>query len=301
MGDALGCDPARRSRIRCGPVVLRRGASVVIALNDTAPIEAGFGSVRIRASVHARPVSVASGAADDEVSLLIALDRPPSIRGAVTEKGPSTALLASRAQAAMTPAAKCHLVLTFPAQVLNGIGIEAPFAHGIDTHSALFWPFLTFAWTCATTRDRQTGLSLYFMERLLQEMIVGVVVASLKARHDKPAADLHAAALSVITARVGDPDLTAASVAAELNTSLRTLQRQFTARGTTMDRSIRGARVRHAMTLLRDPAYSSLSIERVAHTCGLANGSSLARAFAAEGHPSPTRVRAARRPHAVRA
>lgn len=274
---------------------------MVIALSDVPPAQADFGSVRIRALLSARPAAAPLRTAPDEVTLVVALDRPPSIRGVVTEKGPCVAVLTSEAAADTVPPAKCHLVMTFPAQVLSGVGLEAPCSRAIDTHSALFWPFLTFAWTCVTTRDRQTGLSLYFMERLLQEMIVGVVVASLKARHDKPAADLHAAAQSVIAARVGDPDLTAASVAAELNTSLRTLQRQFTARGTTMDRSIRGARVRHAMTLLRDPAYSSLSIEQLAHTCGLANGSSLARAFAAEGHPSPTRVRAARRPHAVRA
>lgn len=270
-------------------------------LSDVPPTQADFGSVRIRALFSAHPTTAPLRAAPDEVTLVVALDRPPSIRGVITEKGPCVAVLTSDAAADTVPPAKCHLVLTFPAQVLNGVGLEAPFLQAIDTHSALFWPFLTFAWTCVTTRDRQTGLSLYFMERLLQEMVVGVVVASLRARHDKPAADLHAAALSVITARVGDPDLTAASVAAELNTSLRTLQRQFSARGTTMDRSIRNARVRHAMALLRDPAYSSLSIERVAHACGLANGSSLARAFAAEGHPSPTRVRAARHLRAVRA
>lgn len=273
---------------------------MVIALVD-APIEAAFGSVRIRAALGARPTVAAPALSAGEVAVVVALERPPSSRGVVMEKGPCAALLVSDEATAILPSAKCHLVVTLPAQVLSGIGIEAPFSQVVDAHSALFWPFLTFAWTCVTTRDKQTGLSLYFMERLLQEMVVGVVVASLRTRSEKAGADLYAAALSVITARIGDPELTAASVAAELNISLRTLQRHFSVRGTTMDRSIRAARVRHAMTLLKDPAYSSLSVERIAHACGLANGSSLARAFAAEGQASPTRVRSPRRASAVRA
>lgn len=262
---------------------------------DTVPIDTGIGSVSLRASVRSRPVAIASPAVAEQASLLIALDRPPSTRAGVVEKGPCVAVLASAGSTGSFPSSKCHLVITVPAQVLDGIGIEAPYVQSIDTHSALFWPFLTFAWTSATVKDRQTGLSLYFMERLLQEMIVGVVVASLRTQSDRTDADMYSAALSVITARIGDPDLSAASVAAELNVSLRTLQRHFSTRGTTMDRSIRGARVRHALTLLRDPAYASLSVERIAHACGMANGSSLARAFAAEGHESPTRVRASGR------
>nr|WP_237488940.1 helix-turn-helix domain-containing protein [Microbacterium sp. TL13] len=126
-------------------------------------------------------------------------------------------------------------------------------------------------------------------------MLVGVVVASLRGEQSRTIGEGYSAALSIIAARVGDPDLTPAAVAAELNTSLRSLQRQFAAHDTTMDRSIRAARVAHATSLLEDPVYRSLTIERVAHACGLANGSSLARAFAAEGLPSPAAVRAAAR------
>lgn len=265
-----------------------------IGFVDVAPAHAAFGSVRIRAVSSSRPTAALSGSASDgEITLLVSLDRPPSIRGIVSEKGPCVASLQpGQASAVAQPAAKCQLAVTFPSRVLHGVGIDEPVNLALDVHSALFWPFLTFAWTCATTGDRHTGLTLYFMERLLQEMIVGVVVASLRPRNERATSDLYSAALSIIAARVGDPDLTAASVALELNASLRTLQRQFSSRGATIDRSIRRARVRHATSLLEDPAYATLSVEQISHTCGLANGSSLARAFAAEGQPPPAAVRA---------
>lgn len=229
-------------------------------------------------------------AGEDEACLVVSLGRPPSIRGPV---GAASSCVATIAPAApvQAHAARCHLVLTFPAQVLHGVGVDAPVPLPLDVHSALFWPFLTFAWSCATSGDRHTGLTLYFMERLLQEMLVGVVVSSLRSQGGPAVSDVYSAALSVIAARVGDPDLRAASVAAELNTSIRTLQRQFSSRGTTMDRSIRRARVAHAVSLLEDPAYAALSIDQIGHACGLANGSSLARAFAAEGLASPSAVR----------
>lgn len=189
--------------------------------------------------------------------------------------------------------ARCHLTVTFPADVLQGIGLEDVGALALDVGSALFWPFLTFAWACATGESRQTGLTLYYTERLLQEMVAGIVVASLRGDRARSTDQGYAAALSIIAARVGDPDLTPATVAAELNTSLRSLQRQFASHATTMDRSIRKARVAYAVSLLEDAMYRSLTIERIAHVCGLANGSSLARAFASEGLAAPTAVRSA--------
>lgn len=243
-----------------------------------------------------RPAVPAFDARAGEAWLVISLDRPPSAQGGVHEQRGCVALVVSdpAAMPSLLPA-RCHLTVTFPSEVLQGIGLEGVGALAIDVGSALFWPFLTFAWVCATADRRQTGLTLYYTERLLQEMLVGVVVASLRDEQRRTFAEGYPAALSIIAARVGDSDLTPAAVAAELNTSLRSLQRQFAAHDTTMDRSIRAARVAHATSLLEDPVYRTLTIERVAHACGLANGSSLARAFAAEGLPSPAAVRAAAR------
>lgn len=117
--------------------------------------------------------------------------------------------------------ARAYVTMAFPEQVLQGIGLEGVGALAVDVGSALFWPFLTFAWVCATADRRQTGLTLYYTERLLQEMLVRVVVASLRGEQSRTIGEGYSAALSIIAARVGDPDLTPAAVAAELNTSLR--------------------------------------------------------------------------------
>jgi AraC-like DNA-binding protein len=255
-----------------------------------------FGSVRVRAYSDPRPVVPVFEAHEGEAWMVVALDRPPSAQGGVHEQRNCVALVATDPDAmpSLLPA-RCYVTMSFPTHVLQGIGLEGVGALAIDVGSALFWPFLTFAWVCATAEHRQTGLTLYYTERLLQEMVVGIVVASLRGRQARSVTEDYSAALSIIAARVGDPDLTPAAIAAELNTSLRSLQRQFASRDTTMDRSIRAARVAHARSLLEDPVYRSLTIERVAHASGLANGSSLARAFAAEGLRSPAAVRAAAR------
>ncbi|MGC0368413.1 helix-turn-helix domain-containing protein [Microbacterium sp. SLBN-111] len=257
-----------------------------------------FGSVRVRAYSDPRASVPVFDARDGEAWMVISLDRPPSAQGGVHEQRTCVALVATDPDAlpSLLPT-RSFLTLSFPAAVFQGIGLDAVGALAVDVGSALFWPFLTFAWVCATAERRQTGLTLYYTERLLQEMVVGVVVASLRGEQARIVTEDYSAALSIIAARVGDPGLTPAAIAAELNTSLRSLQRQFASRGTTLDRSIRAARVGHARSLLEDPVYDSLTIERVAHACGLANGSSLARAFAAEGLPSPAVVRATARRH----
>lgn len=123
------------------------------------------------------------------------------------------------------------------------------------------------------------------VERLLREIIVGAT-ADLRG---------YAAALSIITARVGDHQLTPGAVAAELKTPMRTLQRQFSARGTTVERSIRAARVLVARSILEDPGYRSLTVSQIARACGMRDGTTLARAFAKENLAPPASVRATAR------
>lgn len=123
------------------------------------------------------------------------------------------------------------------------------------------------------------------VERLLREIIVGAT-ADLRG---------YAAALSIITARVGDHQLTPGAVAAELKTPMRTLQRQFSARGTTVERSIRAARVLVARSILEDPGYRSLTVSQVARACSMRDGTTLVRAFAKENLAPPASVRSAAR------
>jgi len=121
-------------------------------------------------------------------------------------------------------------------------------------------------------------------------MIVGTDAASRL--RENSVKDGYHAALLIIAVLVGDSELSAPSVAAELNTSARTLQRRFVARGTTVERSMRAARVLHARSLLEDPAYRSLTISRVVRASGMRDGTTLARAFAKEHLASPSAYRA---------
>ncbi|VXB73583.1 hypothetical protein MICRO8M_50117 [Microbacterium sp. 8M] len=99
-------------------------------------------------------------------------------------------------------------------------------------------------------------------------------------------------ALSLIEKRYSDPALSAQAIADDVNVSLRQLERDFAALGRTIRQEIRRMRVLKAVALLRDPAAARLSVSSIAEQVGLSNGSSLARAMAAEGLASPRQHRA---------
>ncbi|MFJ4163918.1 helix-turn-helix domain-containing protein [Microbacterium sp. NPDC089698] len=94
-------------------------------------------------------------------------------------------------------------------------------------------------------------------------------------------------AMSVIERRYTDAALSAQAIADHLNVSLRQLEREFTVLGRTIRQEIRRVRVLKALALLRDPATAGLSVTCIAEQVGFSNGSSLARAMAAEGLASP--------------
>jgi AraC-like DNA-binding protein len=99
-------------------------------------------------------------------------------------------------------------------------------------------------------------------------------------------------ASAIIRQQCADPALTPAVVAAALNMSLRQLEREFLREGRTIRQEVRRIRVATAAALLKDGAHSARSIDAIAVQVGLSNGSSLARAMAAEGMASPARMRA---------
>lgn len=257
--------------------------------NDEAS-DTTFGSVRI--VVSSSPMSWVMPAQHDEAVLVVATSSPPRPDSGFASRADSVAyFVRGRTPVSYAGEGRQVLQLTFPLEVLDGINLQAGGKHAIDTTSALFWPLLVFARTLVLDAAKRTPLATYYTERLLQEMIAGVAVASLQLSPGHLAFHPYGAAMSMITASVGDPSLTPARLASDLNVSLRTLQRQFSSRGTTIERAIRSARVAEAMGLLSNPDYDALSINRIAHACGLSNGSSLARAFAAEGLPSPAVAR----------
>lgn len=187
-----------------------------------------------------------------------------------------------------------HLLsILVPAQVVEGVGAPAPGeVRAVSSDSALLEPAIDFARRAvAVDVDALTGFSSYYFERLLQEMVIGVLVEGVRTVRVPQDPGLYGSALAVIVAQRSDAALTPGSIARQIRISLRQLQRVFSARGTTVEREIRRARVEHARDLLTDRAYDAMSIDEVGRYSGFAGGSSLARAMAAEGMPSPARLR----------
>ncbi|MGB4136061.1 MAG: helix-turn-helix domain-containing protein [Microbacterium sp.] len=144
-----------------------------------------------------------------------------------------------------------------------------------------------------------SGMQHYFLERLLQEMATALALESAGSRIAPRQPHVFAAALAFIAAQCADSALTAESVAAEVNMSLRQLGRVFARHDTTISREIRRARIEAAVGMLRDRAYDALTIEQVAQHSGFSRGSSLARAMSAEGAGVPSEIRAKRQSHHV--
>lgn len=99
-------------------------------------------------------------------------------------------------------------------------------------------------------------------------------------------------AIEVIRRDAVQPDCTAAHIAAELNVSLRNLEREFQQRGETVRRAVRDARIQHAIDLLRDPTRSGLTVSQIATFSGFSSGSALARAMASAEYGTPKSYRA---------
>jgi len=166
----------------------------------------------------------------------------------------------------------------------------------ITKDNALLAPTVDFIGRAGRAQsDEVSGFTAYYFERLLQEMMIGLLVSGSASTPVPQGPGTFLQAVAAITAQRADPGLSPRGVARHLNLSLRQLQRAFQARSTTVEREIRRARVQHAVALLRDRSYDTLSVEQIGQYSGFAGGSSLARAMAAEEFDSPARVRRASR------
>ncbi len=136
-------------------------------------------------------------------------------------------------------------------------------------------------------------LAREYVERLLREMVMVAVRRS--SGESGVAPSLHQRALRAIRRHHADARLTPAEIASMSNVSLRQLERAFQREGRTVRREIRRVRVVAAAALLQDARRASDTVDVIAVQVGLSNGSSLARAMAAEGLPSPSALRATAR------
>lgn len=162
----------------------------------------------------------------------------------------------------------------------------------IEASAPLLAPIVAFATELLNTRrSEQSGLAKYYVERLVQEMLLGLMTDEARVMLAPAAPDPFRQALTIIQARSSDPTLTTDDIAHEVLLSRRQLERLFQKNGTTVATEVRRARVDQALTMLRSPEYARLSVDQIAGLVGFSCGSSLARAMATEGQPSPTSVR----------
>lgn len=167
----------------------------------------------------------------------------------------------------------------------------------LDGNSQLLHPTVAFAGQLLRGDRRAEASSLgdYYVERLLQEMLIGLIVDGLLDRRHRSAAptapDVYRLALAVILARGSDPTLTTDAIAEEVHLSRRQLERLFQRHDTSVAAEVRRARVAVAVSMLQDEQYLALSIDQIGQFVGLSGGSSLARIMAAEGHASPSVLR----------
>lgn len=188
----------------------------------------------------------------------------------------------------------CRLTtVSVPLEVFPGeFGTQLSGVQIVKADSGLLAPVRAFiSQVRATDVAELTGVGRYYLERLLQEMVLALSIDVDRVGGVPRAPDVFTRALAIIAAQCGDPELSSRSIARDVNLSLRQLERVFRDRSTTIGGEVRRARVEHAVALLRNREYDALSVDQVAGYSGFSNGSSLARAMRAAGYPSPSSLR----------
>lgn len=147
-----------------------------------------------------------------------------------------------------------------------------------------------FAWEVVQSTATSSQYTDYLVERLLAEMVFGVI---LEATGDAP--DARAVqrpierARALMLLRREDPGFGVDDLAREMHMSTRQLQRVFAKADSSPAEELRRMRVEFATSLLVDDALAPLSMDEVARHAGFGGAASMRRAFAAAGVTVPAR------------
>ncbi|WP_181419827.1 helix-turn-helix domain-containing protein [Arthrobacter psychrolactophilus] len=163
--------------------------------------------------------------------------------------------------------------ITLPVQVLRDFGIkEFPSLHALASIPSLAPAALGFVKQALEHELPISSVAGYFMEKLLHEMVGGIMLEDLGAKVTgtgrKSTFDQ---AMAYIGATAGDRDLTPARLAEELSVSLRQLQREFKRNNLTIAEVMRNHRIDLAVKLLKDPKLEVLSLEKIAEHAGFSS------------------------------
>lgn len=150
-----------------------------------------------------------------------------------------------------------------------------------------------FAESLVRPADVQTRVSDHIVERLLVEMVYGVLLERREtdtARHHA-GRPMHRARMLMRLNRA-DPEYGLHELAQDLHVSTRHLQRLFANEGSSPANELRRLRAELALSLLRDPQYETLTTAQVAAHAGFTNAAALRRGLQAIGAPTPQAARA---------
>jgi len=186
------------------------------------------------------------------------------------------------------------LVLLLPTDAIVGSGVDADSLPVTFDRTPLLAATREFSSALCRERGVSARFSEYVSERLLAEMAFGLVLEGREVGRGVAIGTLAERARTIMVVRRAEPDLSAASVAADLHVSVRQLQRAFAAAGSSPAAALRNLRVELAQSMLHDPQYDGLSVDQVAQYSGFASTSVLRRAFDAEGITAPSVVRRTR-------
>lgn len=190
--------------------------------------------------------------------------------------------------------ADAQLVLvSLPVQVLQEFGIEEePELCVMDPDSTMLSPALGFLREIAVQDQDVPSVAAYFMERLVHEMVGGIMLENRGARFTgSTRKGFFDQAMDYIAATAGDGSLTPATLAGELSLSLRQLQREFKRNNTSIATAILQRRIELALRLLRDPKLDVLPLEEIAQHSGFTSPVQLRRALRDANAGSPSEIR----------
>lgn len=164
---------------------------------------------------------------------------------------------------------------------------------GDDGVGALLSPFLRHLGESLGEWSGVTGLRIL---RASLDLLTALVYAQLAEQHDhwgeSGRAEMRAFRV-YIDDHLGDPQLSASTVAKAHYISVRYLQYLFSEEGTTVSEYIRSRRMEHCAIDLSDPAQADLSVQQIAHRWGFADASHFSKVFKRRFGSSPRQFRLA--------
>ncbi|MDR7255050.1 AraC-like DNA-binding protein [Nocardioides sp. BE266] len=122
------------------------------------------------------------------------------------------------------------------------------------------------------------------------ELLLHANSRAMRSSRDHASKERRAVALQLIEQRFHEPDLTPASIAADLGLSVRQLNRAFT--GTvSITTTITRKRLEHARSLLQDPTLAATRISQIAIRSGYSSATTFTRAYKRRYGLTPTEER----------